>query len=77
MHPLAHHLGEDSLVNLLGDVNHPHINGMQGVRGSNPLGSTTGQRPSLRSTARESRRSRSNFAATAYAPGAAVASEAV
>ena len=23
-----------------GDVNHPHINGMQGVRGSNPLSST-------------------------------------
>jgi hypothetical protein len=29
-----------------GDVNHPHINGMQGVRGSNPLSSTPGQRPS-------------------------------
>ena len=24
-----------------GDVNPPHINGMQGVRGSNPLSSTT------------------------------------
>jgi hypothetical protein len=24
-----------------GIVNHPHINGMQGVRGSNPLSSTT------------------------------------
>src|SRR5215211_239433 len=30
---------------LCGVVNHPHINGMQGVRGSNPLGSTPGQRP--------------------------------
>jgi hypothetical protein len=36
-----------------GDVNHPHINGMQGVRGSNPLSSTPGQRPSPPSTARE------------------------
>jgi hypothetical protein len=25
---------------MCGDVNHPHINGMQGVRGSNPLSST-------------------------------------
>jgi hypothetical protein len=25
-----------------GDVNHPSINGMQGVRGSNPLSSTLG-----------------------------------
>jgi hypothetical protein len=28
-----------------GVVNHPHIDGMQGVRGSNPLSSTPGQRP--------------------------------
>jgi len=26
---------------LRGGVNHPHINGMQGVRSSNPLSSTT------------------------------------
>jgi hypothetical protein len=41
--------------------------GMQGVRGSNPLSSTPGQRPSPPSTAPESRRSRSRCAATASA----------
>ena len=41
--------------------------GMQGVRGSNPLSSTPGQRPSPPSTARESWRSRSRYAATAVA----------
>jgi acetyltransferase-like isoleucine patch superfamily enzyme len=40
---------------------------MQGVRGSNPLSSTPGQRPSPPSTVRESRRSRSRYAATASA----------
>jgi hypothetical protein len=50
-----------------GFVNHPRIDGMQGVRGSNPLSSTPGQRPSPPSTARESRRSRSRDAATASA----------
>jgi glycerol kinase len=38
---------------------------MQGVRGSNPLSSTPGQTPSPPSTARQSRRSRSKYAATA------------
>jgi hypothetical protein len=46
-----------------GVTNHPSINGMQGVRGSNPLSSTPGQRPSPPSTARESRPSRSRYAA--------------
>jgi hypothetical protein len=41
--------------------------GMQGVRGSNPLSSTPGQRPSPPSTARESAPSRSRYAATACA----------
>jgi hypothetical protein len=41
--------------------------GMQGVRSSNPLSSTPGQRPSPPSTTRESRRSRSRYAATASA----------
>jgi type I restriction enzyme R subunit len=40
---------------------------MQGVRGSNPLSSTPGQRPSPPSTAPESRPSRSRYAATASA----------
>jgi hypothetical protein len=40
------------------------VYGMQGVRGSNPLSSTPGQRPSPSSTARESRPSRSRYAAT-------------
>jgi hypothetical protein len=38
---------------LCGVVNHPRIDGMQGVRGSNPLSSTPGHRPSPPSTARE------------------------
>ena len=38
--------------------------GMQGVRGSNPLSSTPGQRPSLPSTARESPASGSKLAAS-------------
>src|SRR5215207_3109589 len=38
---------------LHGDVNHPHINGMQGVRGSNPLSSTT-TTPQVSITARPS-----------------------
>jgi hypothetical protein len=36
-----------------GVVNHPSINGMQGVRGSNPLSSTPGQRPHPASEASE------------------------
>jgi hypothetical protein len=52
---------------LRGVVNHPHIDGMQGVRGSNPLSSTPGQRPSPPSTARGPRCSRSSYAATANA----------
>jgi hypothetical protein len=43
------------------------LDGMQGVRGSNPLSSTPGQRPSPPSTTRESRRSRSKCAATCCA----------
>ena len=46
-----------------GGTNHPSINGMQGVRGSNPLSSTPGQRPSPPSTARESPASGSKLAA--------------
>jgi hypothetical protein len=46
-----------------GGMNHPHINGMQGVRGSNPLSSTPGQRASPPSTARESPASGSKSAA--------------
>ena len=42
-----------------GDVNHPSINGMQGVRGSHPLSSTTGQRAFPPATGREAGRSRS------------------
>jgi hypothetical protein len=38
-------------------------NGMQGVRGSNPLSSTPGQRPNLALTGPESPASRSRFAA--------------
>ena len=45
----------------------PHGHGMQGDRGSNPLSSTPGQWPSPSSTARETRRSRSRYAATASA----------
>jgi hypothetical protein len=48
---------------LRGVVNYPHINGMQGVRGSNPLSSTPGQRPFPPSTARESPASGSKSAA--------------
>jgi hypothetical protein len=43
------------------------VNGMQGVRGSNPLSSTPGQRPSPPSTTRASRPSRSRYAATTCA----------
>jgi len=46
-----------------GDLNHPHINGMQGVRGSNPLSSTPGQWPSSASTAPDSPASGSRWAA--------------
>jgi hypothetical protein len=49
---------------LQGVVNHPRINGMQGVRGSNPLSSTPGQRPDRASADPESSASRSRFAAT-------------
>ena len=45
---------------LHGVVNPRRINGMQGVRGSNPLSSTPGQRPSSASTALESPTSGSN-----------------
>jgi hypothetical protein len=48
---------------LQGVVNHPRVNGMQGVRGSNPLSSTPGQRPSRPSAARESPASGSKSAA--------------
>jgi hypothetical protein len=44
-------------------VNEWLVNGMQGVRGSNPLSSTPGQRPSPPSTARESPASGSKLAA--------------
>jgi hypothetical protein len=53
-----HHPTLDSASHLLGRVvsevmrgvvNHPSINGMQGIRGSNPLSSTPGQRPCLAS----------------------------
>jgi hypothetical protein len=43
--------------------------GMQGVRGSNPLSSTPGQRPSPPSTTRQSWRSRSRYAALRGAAG--------
>jgi len=46
-----------------GVVNHPSINGMQGVRGSNPLSSTPGQRPCSASIAPESPASGSKSAA--------------
>jgi hypothetical protein len=46
-----------------GIANHPHINGMQGVRGSNPLSSTPGQRPDSASTTLESLASGSRWAA--------------
>jgi hypothetical protein len=52
---------------LQGVVNHLRINGMQGVRGSNPLSSTPGHRPSPPLTASESWRSRSRYAATTRA----------
>jgi hypothetical protein len=46
-----------------GGTNHPSINGMQGVRGSNPLSSTPGQRSCSASTAHESPASGSKSAA--------------
>jgi hypothetical protein len=46
-----------------GIANPPSIDGMQGVRGSNPLSSTPGQRPSPPLTARESFASGSKLAA--------------
>jgi hypothetical protein len=52
---------------LRGVVNHPRINGMQGVRGSNPLSSTPGQRPCSASTAPESPASGSRWAAICVA----------
>ena len=52
---------------LRGLVNHPHINGMQGVRGSNPLSSTPGQRPNPAWTVPESPAPGSRSAAIAVA----------
>jgi hypothetical protein len=48
---------------LQGVVNPPRINGMQGVRGSNPLSSTPGQKPCAALTAPESPASGSRSAA--------------
>jgi hypothetical protein len=52
---------------LQGVVNYPRINGMQGVRGSNPLSSTTGQRADSASAVPGSPAPGSRLAATAVA----------
>src|SRR4029453_96617 len=56
-----------------GDVNPPHINGREGVRGSNPLSSTPGPRPNSASAVPGSPAPGSRSAATRRRAGRSLA----